>query len=80
MTIPEKIKLITATIMTTASKRYKGVDDEIGEGDVGVAVGMGVAVGVGANVAEMVYAVWTLLKVYELTAPTELPFTATSTM
>lgn len=61
---------------------------------VGVRVAAGVAVGVGAgvcvgsgegvgdgfavNVAVMVYEAWMLLNVYEVTLPTELPFTKTS--
>ena len=67
------------------------VGDGVGEGvgvGVGVCVGDGVGVGVGdgvgdeigANVATIVCAAWTLVKVKELIAPTELPFIVTSTV
>ena len=62
-----------------------GIEVEVGEGDgigigVGVAVGVGVGVGVGANVAEIIFEARTLVKVNELTSPTELLFTETSAM
>ena len=71
------------------------LDDEVGVG-VGVFVGFGVGVGVGtvlvvvvavvdcvgfaAKVAEIVFVAWMLLKVYEVTAPTDAPLTVTSEM
>ena len=46
----------------------------------GLAVFVVEDVGYAAKVAEITYASWMLLKVYEFTAPTDVPLTVTSAM
>lgn len=52
----------------------------ISAADCGLEVFVVEDVGYAAKVAEITYASWMLFKVYELTAPTDVPLTVTSAM